>query len=87
MQNFFEALQVRKEKLGIADVQISLTTLDEVFLNIAKQAELESAADEGRFETVHLSDGVSIQATNSTLFYIHTCMHAYICFPTCCSSH
>jgi hypothetical protein len=40
-----------------------LTTLDEVFLNIAKQAELESAADEGRFETVLLTNGLSIQAT------------------------
>ena len=62
LQGFFERLQDRKEKLGIADVQISLTTLDEVFLNIAKQAELESAADEGRFETVDLPNGVSIQA-------------------------
>lgn len=61
LSNFFEELQDREEEFGIADIQLSLTTLEEVFLNIAKQAELESAAAEGRFTTLTLTTGPSVQ--------------------------
>lgn len=61
MQAFFDELQDKETEFGIADIQISLTTLEEVFLNIAKKAELESAAEEGRFETVVLPDGGSLK--------------------------
>ena len=48
--------------MGVTDVQISLTTLDEVFLRIARQAELEAAAAEGRtLVAVELEDGGSLQ--------------------------
>ena len=36
--------------MGIQDVQLSLTPLEEVFLNVARQAELEYASAEGKFE-------------------------------------
>lgn len=36
-------LDRRKAQLGVVDVQVSLTTLEDVFLGIAKQAELEAA--------------------------------------------
>ncbi|KVH98695.1 ABC transporter A family member 2-like [Cynara cardunculus var. scolymus] len=61
LTKFFEELENRAEEFGISDIQLSLTTLEEVFLNIAKQAEFESAAAEGRFTTLTLSSGTSLQ--------------------------
>ncbi|KAI3807454.1 hypothetical protein L1987_23382 [Smallanthus sonchifolius] len=61
LTNFFEELENREEEFGISDIQLSLTTLEEVFLNIAKQAEFESAAAEGRFTTLTLTSGTSLQ--------------------------
>ncbi|KAL4559228.1 hypothetical protein LXL04_031363 [Taraxacum kok-saghyz] len=61
LTNFFEELENREEEFGISDIQLSLTTLEEVFLNIAKQAEYESAAAEGRFTTLTLTSGTSLQ--------------------------
>ncbi|KAL2613565.1 hypothetical protein R1flu_025257 [Riccia fluitans] len=57
LPDFFTLLEREKGRLHIADIQISLTTLEEVFLNISKKAELESAAAEGRFETLTLTSG------------------------------
>ncbi|KAK4394439.1 ABC transporter A family member 2 [Sesamum angolense] len=59
--NFFAELQEREKEFGIADIQLGLTTLEEVFLNIAKKAELESAAAEGTFATLVLNSGTSLQ--------------------------
>ncbi|KAM7479997.1 hypothetical protein LguiA_028210 [Lonicera macranthoides] len=61
LTNFFEELQDREKEFGITDIQLGLTTLEEVFLNIAKQAELENAAAEGRFTTLTLTSGTSVQ--------------------------
>lgn len=61
LTNFFAELEDRKSEFGIADVQLGLTTLEEVFLNIAKKAELENAAAEGRFTTLTLPSGTSVQ--------------------------
>ncbi|KAK2995142.1 hypothetical protein RJ640_010569 [Escallonia rubra] len=61
LTNFFAELQDRQNEFGIADIQLGLTTLEEVFLNIAKKAELESAAAEGRFVTLTLSSGASVE--------------------------
>lgn len=61
LTNFFSELQDREEEFGISDIQLGLTTLEEVFLNIAKQAELESAAAEGSLVTLSLTSGESMQ--------------------------
>ncbi|KAL2244262.1 ABC transporter A family member 2 [Sesamum indicum] len=61
LKNFFAELQEREKEFGIADIQLGLTTLEEVFLNIAKKAELESAAAEGTFATLILNSGASLQ--------------------------
>ncbi|KAK9669274.1 hypothetical protein RND81_13G120800 [Saponaria officinalis] len=53
--------QDRQREFGVADIQLGLTTLDEVFLNIARQAELETAASEGRFVTLDLASGTSVK--------------------------
>ena len=62
-QNFFQELQDREAEFGISDIQLGLTTLEEVFLNIAKQAELESAAAEGTLVTLTLTSGESVQVS------------------------
>ncbi|KAL0440635.1 UNVERIFIED_CONTAM: ABC transporter A family member 2 [Sesamum radiatum] len=61
LKNFFAELQEREKEYGIADIQLGLTTLEEVFLNIAKKAELESAAAEGTFATLVLNSGASFK--------------------------
>eukprot|EP00245_Coleochaete_scutata_P012781 TRINITY_DN5005_c0_g1_i1.p1 TRINITY_DN5005_c0_g1~~TRINITY_DN5005_c0_g1_i1.p1 ORF type:complete len:1006 (-),score=193.03 TRINITY_DN5005_c0_g1_i1:975-3992(-) len=61
LAGFFKMLKERKTELGITDVQLSLSTLEEVFLNIARQAELETAQAEGRFEMVTLDNGTVIR--------------------------
>ncbi|KAK2663999.1 hypothetical protein Ddye_002573 [Dipteronia dyeriana] len=61
LTSFFAELQDRESEFGISDIQLSLTTLEEVFLNIAKQAELENAAAEGRLVTLNLPSGASVQ--------------------------
>jgi hypothetical protein len=44
MTGLFMELEARMEELGIADVQLSMSTLEDVFLAIAAQAEKEAAA-------------------------------------------
>lgn len=61
LTSFFAELQDKEREFGIADIQLGLTTLEEVFLNIAKQAELETAAAEGTFVTLTLTSGASVQ--------------------------
>ncbi|KAF3437772.1 hypothetical protein FNV43_RR20528 [Rhamnella rubrinervis] len=61
LTNFFAELQDRESEFGISDIQLGLTTLEEVFLNIAKQAELETATAEGRLETLTLTSGASVE--------------------------
>ncbi|KAL5816491.1 hypothetical protein ACOSQ3_024869 [Xanthoceras sorbifolium] len=61
LTNFFAELEDRQGECGIADIQLSLTTLEEVFLNIAKMAELEIAVSEGRMVAVTLDSGISLE--------------------------
>ena len=61
LQGFFKELKEAKSDLGIVDIQLSLSTLEEVFLNIARAAELETAQAEGRFESIVLADGTDVQ--------------------------
>ncbi|KAM2487738.1 hypothetical protein ACFX1W_039631 [Malus domestica] len=61
LTNFFAELQNKDREFGIADIQLGLTTLEEVFLNIAGQAELEAATAEGRLVTLTLASGASVQ--------------------------
>lgn len=61
LTNFFVELQDRENEFGIADIQLGLATLEEVFLNIARQAELENAAIDGSTATLTLRPGVSVK--------------------------
>ncbi|KAL3513213.1 hypothetical protein ACH5RR_025930 [Cinchona calisaya] len=68
LTNFFAELQERETEFGIADIQLGLTTLEEVFLNIAKQAELETAMNEESYATLTLNSGISIQVPKGARF-------------------
>lgn len=68
MQNFFAELQDREDEFGIADIQLGPATLEEVFLNVARQAELESATAEGRMVTLTLTSGVLVQVNSCLSF-------------------
>ncbi|XP_024017032.1 ABC transporter A family member 2 [Morus notabilis] len=57
----FAEVQNRESEFGISDIQISFTSLEEVFLSIARRAELENAIAEGKFVTLNLSSGMSIE--------------------------
>ncbi|KAI3970659.1 hypothetical protein MKX01_024306 [Papaver californicum] len=61
LTRFFEELQDREKEFGISDIQLGLTTLEEVFLNIAKRAELESAVAEGTLVTLTLTSGLLLE--------------------------
>ena len=51
---FLQMLQDNKRALGITDIQMSQTTLEQVFLRIARDAERQAAAAEGRTLVVGL---------------------------------
>ncbi|KAK9676736.1 hypothetical protein RND81_11G096600 [Saponaria officinalis] len=62
LTSFFEELQEKESEFGIADIQLGLTSLEEVFLNIARQAEMDSAAAEGKLITLNLTtSGTSVE--------------------------
>ncbi|KAJ4782698.1 ABC transporter A family member 2 [Rhynchospora pubera] len=69
LARFFAELQEREYEFGISDIQMGLTTLEEVFLNIAKQAELESSsAAQENLVVLHLTSGTSIQVSMGVRF-------------------
>ncbi|CAH2043969.1 unnamed protein product [Thlaspi arvense] len=61
LTEFFDELQNRESEFGISDIQLGLATLEEVFLNIARRAELESATTEGTMVTLELESGISVE--------------------------
>lgn len=75
-QGFFAELQDREEEFGISDIQLGLATLEEVFLNIARKAELESAAVDGTMVTLDLTSGSSVEVNNLHL------IHSYLYIET-----
>jgi len=70
LMDFFAELQDREQELGISDIQLSLSTLQEVFLSIARQAEVETAATEGSFATLNLLSGTSIRIAVGARFVV-----------------
>ncbi|KAL3145244.1 hypothetical protein ABBQ32_000989 [Trebouxia sp. C0010 RCD-2024] len=62
LPEFLQELEAAGPELGVADININLTSLEEVFLTIARKAEVEAAALEGRStETIHLLDGAVLK--------------------------
>ncbi|CAK9263325.1 unnamed protein product, partial [Sphagnum jensenii] len=67
LPEFFRLLEDHKAQLGVTDLQMGLTTLEEVFLTITKQADLENAAAEGRVETLTV-DGQAMNVPIGTQY-------------------
>ncbi|XP_078428107.1 ABC transporter A family member 2-like [Wolffia australiana] len=67
LTGFFAELQERENEFMISDIQLGLATLEEVFLNIAKQAELENSSSEGSLVTLNLPSG-NIQVPKGARF-------------------
>ncbi|KAI3931363.1 hypothetical protein MKX01_040280 [Papaver californicum] len=61
LSEFFDKLEDKKYEFGIADIQLGLTTLEDVILNIAKKAELENALTEGNLVTITLTSGQTLR--------------------------
>jgi hypothetical protein len=53
----FAELEARRVELGIVDLQIEMSTLEDVFLKIAKDSEVEEAIRDNRKTAVTLSSG------------------------------
>lgn len=62
LPDFLQELEAVGAQLGVTDLNIGLTSLEEVFLTIARKAEVEAAAQEGRCsETVYLPGGALLK--------------------------
>ncbi|KAL4855684.1 ABC transporter A family member 11 [Chlorella vulgaris] len=74
----FSHLKANAAALGVADVQLRLTPLEEVFLAVARKAELEHAQLEGRRETLALAEeGVSVSVPLGADFIQSPAGHLY----------
>jgi len=55
LPDFLKLLKENSEELGVTDLHVALTSLEEVFLSIARQAEMESNSN--KVDKVELKDG------------------------------
>ena len=72
-----KALEESKVSLGVSDVQIQMTSLEEVFLNIAKKAEIEASLAEGGVseEEIRLEDGSILTVPIGQDYAVHDETH------------
>jgi ABC-type proline/glycine betaine transport system ATPase subunit len=57
MSRFFEDIEAQKGKLGIVDVQLAMSSLEDVFLTVATASELEEAKNNNKTTVVTLKSG------------------------------
>ena len=57
MSKFFEDIEAQKGKLGIVDVQLAMSSLEDVFLTVATASELEEARNNNKTTIVTLKSG------------------------------
>eukprot|EP01026_Neomeris_dumetosa_P039658 TRINITY_DN3260_c0_g1_i6.p1 TRINITY_DN3260_c0_g1~~TRINITY_DN3260_c0_g1_i6.p1 ORF type:complete len:980 (-),score=135.90 TRINITY_DN3260_c0_g1_i6:302-3241(-) len=57
LPQFLALLEEKKDELKISDIQLSLTTLQDVFLKIAKEVEVQHARQAGTMSTLVLPEG------------------------------
>ena len=82
LAGFLSLLEQGRAHLGLTDVQMSLTSLEEVFLTIAKAAELEAAAAEGATKrSIPLNDGATLEVC-MCLALLHFLLFRNMCAST-----
>ncbi|CDP14838.1 unnamed protein product [Coffea canephora] len=59
-------LEMRESEFGIKSIQLGLGTLEEVFLNIAKKAALQTFNPKENTKTLTLPSGATLQARTFT---------------------
>ena len=67
MQVFYK-LEARRAELGVEDVHLSMSTLEDVFLRIAKDSEMELARDEQVFVSSRLCSADNLPPDNADGF-------------------
>lgn len=67
MPEFFKKLRASREALKVHDVQLGLCTLEDVFLNIARLAELEEAKKDGKTTKIEFEGTVMCSCDASYL--------------------
>ncbi|RZC53150.1 hypothetical protein C5167_011994 [Papaver somniferum] len=70
LSDFFDKLEDQKNEFGVGDIQLGLTTLEEVFLNIAKKAEFENALNEGNLVTLTLTSGKKLRVAGIIISFL-----------------
>ena len=61
LAQLFAELEERRAEIGIVDVQLAMSTLEDVFLKIAKDSEVEEATKDNVRTTVTLSNNEQVQ--------------------------
>lgn len=69
MPGFLAELKEAGDELGVTDLHVALTSLEEVFLSIARQAEIENDSSGGR--QVELDDGTVMQVPLGVTSCVH----------------
>lgn len=79
-QDIFEELESRTREFGIRNLQLGLGTLEDVFLNIVKKAELESDADASQDTRtiITLASGASLRVNFFFFFCVLVNNYIYI---------
>ncbi|PSC73883.1 ABC transporter A family member 2 isoform B [Micractinium conductrix] len=74
----FSYIKANQAVLGVGDLQLRLTPLEEVFLNVARKAELEHAQLEGRHEALRIDEeGVTVKVPVGAEFIQSPAGHLY----------
>eukprot|EP00210_Caulerpa_lentillifera_P000918 g888.t1 len=72
LPRFLQELENRQQELRIGDIHLSLTTLEEVFLNIARTAEIEALKSEGISRTLlPFTDGTQVEIGIGQETFVH----------------
>lgn len=66
VQNLFSELQVKQKEFCIDDIQLGLTTLEEVFLNVTEKKELPNPLIDDGVMILKLESGLALLVVSLT---------------------
>lgn len=70
-------IQANKQQLGIEDMQLRLTPLEEVFMSVARRAEVQHSQHMNETTDLVLEDGVTVEVSlsSSAVVFVKGCKH------------